>query len=530
MERPAGIVRKLAAVFAAFAAAVLIAVCAPAGGKEVHAAGNATIKSAMIQGTNVVVTSTSAAVPPADDGLFHLYAQFPFQVGAQGVEVASAPAGPAANFAFALNFNTANNNLFKKFTIVAIQGGVPTPVSNSMYITNPEAIAAHTAGRRDGGKKGLLPAAERFHVSKLSNYGIKQITYNVPLGRLTSGGGVPFNYNGKTYNFNAAVVGEYDWLVPNMNAQGLQISLILLNDLSANATLIHPLSRDSLGQNYYAFNTADQAGCELFEAATAFLAQRYSNNGRGTVDNWIIGNEVNARSPWHYMTPGAGIDTFTYEYSKALRLAYNAIKSQNANARVYACVDQEFAAADSALHYPGRALLEKLNLYMRMEGNIGWDVAVHPYNVPLTNPLVWTMPATPYANHTQASRYVTMANIDVFTDFMCMPTMLSPNGQVKSILCSEVGYPSNLGEDMQAAAAVYGYMQAMANQHIDGFILSREMDHIAEIQQGLATGILNVNGTPKKAMTWYMTADTAATQAAASAVIGAPIASLLTPR
>jgi hypothetical protein len=83
---------------------------------------------------------------------------------------------------------------------------------------------------------------------------------------------------------------------------------------------------------------------------------------------------------------------------------------------------------------------------------------------------------------------------------------------------------------MQAAAAVYGYMQAMANQHIDGFILSREMDHIAEIQQGLATGILNVNGTPKKAMTWYMTADTAATQAAASAVIGAPIASLLTPR
>lgn len=121
---------------------------------KVHAAETATLNSALIQGNQVVVSGTSSV--KSDDGILHLYAQETFQAGAQGVEVAQAPVG-TARFSFPLNKNTATSNLFKKFTIVAIKNGVPTPVSNSVYITNPEAAATHTTARRDGGIKGMLP-------------------------------------------------------------------------------------------------------------------------------------------------------------------------------------------------------------------------------------------------------------------------------------------------------------------------------------------------------------------------------------
>ena len=55
------------------------------------------------------------------------------------------------------------------------------------------------------------------------------------------------------------------------------------------------------------FNTVDQAGLEKLEAVAAFLGQRYSGTGHGTVDNWIVGNEVNARNEWNYMDPAAGL-------------------------------------------------------------------------------------------------------------------------------------------------------------------------------------------------------------------------------
>ena len=137
---------------------------------EMKAARAATLNSAVIQGNQVVVTGTASVV--SEDGILHLYAQNPYESGAQGVEVAQAPNG-TATFTFSLNKNSANSNLFKKFTIVAIQNGVPTAVSNSVYITNPEACATHSAARRDGGIKGILPASQLLNANYLKELGVQ---------------------------------------------------------------------------------------------------------------------------------------------------------------------------------------------------------------------------------------------------------------------------------------------------------------------------------------------------------------------
>ncbi len=394
------------------------------------------VTSALIKGGNVVVQAAGSAAPVSDDGLLHLFAQEVYHVGAQGTEVAQAPAAANATFSFALNKNSAGSNLRKKFTVMVKQGGVLVPAGTSRYITNPEACAGHTVGRSDGGKKGILPAAALIGKDNgLRDLGIKQCTYNVLLGSLCSGGGVPYQYNGKTYQFNAGIVGQFDYLVPVLNSQGIQLTFILLNNRVGDQTLIHPSARGGRS-NYYAYNVADAAGVERLEAAASFLAQRYSNTGHGKVDNWVIGNEVNARGMWHYMNTG-DINVFTSEYSKAFRIFYNAIKAENGNARVYTCVDQQWARASSGTYFSGQAFLTTFNAQMVSEGNIDWHVAAHPYNVPLTSPLAWGN--NKYITHDQASPYITMQNIEVLTDFMCQPAFKAPNGQVRSIILSEVG-------------------------------------------------------------------------------------------
>lgn len=522
--------RKLRDVLLCAAAVVLAAFVLT--GFDTEAAGSVAASSAVIQGSNVVVTVSAPSVPSTDDGLYHLVATDVNGQAAAGTEVAYAAAGKSAQFVFPLNYNTSSSNLYKKFAVTVNQGGVRNVVSNEIYIQNPEALARHTAARRDNGKKGLLPESTLLHSGTLAASGIKQITYNMNVGDVLSGTGMNYTYNGKTYSFSSAAIGQLDDLVPLMNNQGIQVSIILLNNWTGAGAYVHPYSRDNTAQNYYMFNTVDQASVEKLEALASLLGERFSGNGHGTVDNWIVGNEVNARSPWNYMSASMDEAYFTSEYAKSFRIFYNGIRSQNANARIFTCVDQEYAQADSALHYAGQTWLVLFSQTISATGNIDWNVAVHPYDFPLYDPNVWAQ-TTNYptkVNHTQSSAYVTMANIDVFTDFMCTPAMRSPSGAVRHIICSEQGYNSTAGEQIQAAAVVYAYLQAVNNRYIDGFVLSREQDHAVEVAQSLAFGIRNVNTTPKLALQWYKTAESTETQAAASAVIGTPITSLLTVR
>ena len=494
------------------------------------AATNAvTISSVVIQGNNVVVTATGAAA--TDDGLYHLYAQDPAMSGVQGTEVAKTAAGATAVFTFPLGNNTASSMLYKKFTVVGVSSGALKDLSNDMYILNPEAVATHTVARSDNGKKGLLPAAETIQdTNTLKAMGVKQISYNLPVGDMISGGGVNYTYNGKTYSFNSAIVGQYDLIVPKMNASGIQVNLILLCGANSGI-LIHPQSR-GVAANYYMFNTVDQAGLEELEAVASFLGQRYSGTGHGTVDNWIVGNEVNARNEWNYMNPAAGLAGFAKAYADELRVFYNGIKSQNANARIYAATDQEWMSDNAALHYGSQEFLTQLNAQITSEGNFDWSLASHPYNFPLYEPNTLTSKAQ--VTHTQSTRYITMSNIDVLTDFMCQSQFLNPAGQVRSISLTEVGFTSSAAmgsnEAMQAADIVYAINQANVNQHIDGIIINRQRSDASEIAQGLDYGLIGTNGVAKQAYSWFVTAESAGTIAAASAVLGKDIVSNLTVR
>ncbi|MBQ3790670.1 MAG: hypothetical protein II800_07035 [Lachnospiraceae bacterium] len=505
---------------------------------QAQAAGRTvTITSCVIQGGNVVVSAAASQVPAAADGVYYLYADEVYQDGPVGQVVATAPAGASAQFAFPLNNGTAENNLMRKFIVAVKQGSGMVQVSDEHYITNPEAIATQTSRRNDHGIKGILP--HFAEASTFKDLGVAQMVYNLYLGDIVGPSADPalptieFPYCGAVYQFNTAEIAKYDAFVKWCSGNGFQLTMTIINNkTSRNADLIHPMSRDGHVCPGYAMNTKEPGGTAHLKAIATFLAARYSGtDGHGQVDNWVIGNEVNARTEWYHMS-SANLELNVSEYVKAFRIFYNGIKSVNANARVYNSIDQEWGRKSNPGCFLSREYLDRFTYYMSREGNIDWGLSFHPYNSPLYDPYAWNQPSV-WVRQDASTPYITIENIDVLTSYMSQPAYLAPNGQVRSISLSEIGYTSSFGEDLQAASIVYAYLMAASNPHIDAFILFREMDDAHEMQSHIAQGLKRTDGSLKPAYACYKalgTGNAASAKAIATQVIGQDVQTLVSQR
>ncbi|MCD8037694.1 MAG: DUF5722 domain-containing protein [Lachnospiraceae bacterium] len=461
-----------------------------------------TINSCLIAGDTVTLTAFGT-VPASDDGVYYLFELKPYQteVGARTDYCAAAPAAETATFTTPLDYGKTGNKLYSRFVVTTLQGGVFVPVRNEMYITNPEALATKTTGYPVRSKKGLT--ADWRYSDELSDLGVGYAAYELDISRFCTGGGTNYTYNGKTYSFNSSVVSEYDIVCQKFANEGCNVVMVIKNSFNAaTADLILPTARVA-GKNCYAMNTAEQGGAEKIEALMSFLAERYSGS-KGTIHTWIIGNEINNNSPWHY-AGDMDAQTFSAQYAKEFRLCYNAIKSQNAGARVYINIDQRWNFTDGTPNqYAGRTVLDSFAENISQTGNIDWGLSLHPHPVPLYNCQFWNMPAGYAAmnliDHTDNSKMVNPMNVDVVTNHMTQASMLAPDGNVRHIRISEMGFTSYnatypTDETIQAAAMVYAYKLTSSNPFIEGVIIHRQVDNASEVaNDGMAVGIRTESG------------------------------------
>lgn len=411
-------------------------------------------------------------------------------------------------FSVNLNHKSASSRLFSKFVIAVLVDGKYVDISRGHYITNPEAVAKYTAPNPTASSiKGLIVDPAKIAGSEIEDLGVKHAAYNIPVGYIlgqTSNPTYPtvyYEYNGKTYAFNGLRIAEFDNIFKSLSNKGVIITAVILNDKNgAYPQLIHPNANGGSAP-YYMFNAANEAGCEYLEAVATFLANRYSGSGRGKISNWVIGNEINARQAWNYMDY-TSVEAYSQEYAKAFRIFYNGIKSVNAGANVYISLDQlwnrNLSSTDA---YDAKDVLDAFNAEISLKGNIDWGLAHHPYPVPLTWPKFWAMPSNYKAMNLVRNNvdtpYITVQNIHVLTDYMNRAEMLNPDGQVRSIALTEVGFGSDHGEELQAAAFAYAYKIVSNNQHIDMFVLNKQADMAEEIAQGLSMGINRTDGSHK---------------------------------
>ena len=155
-------------------------------GLQVSAAGNITINNCLITGNQVAVTAYGANVA-SDDGNYYLFALQPYEVaiGARTDFCDVRPKAEGVIYMTPLNLNTAASKLYCRFQVAVLRGGQFVPVSNEYYITNPEARAQYTyAYPKAASIKGLLVDPNKLRGNELSDLGVKQAAYNIPVGRL----------------------------------------------------------------------------------------------------------------------------------------------------------------------------------------------------------------------------------------------------------------------------------------------------------------------------------------------------------
>jgi hypothetical protein len=392
-------------------------------------------------GTVTYTAALSNELPVSDDGMLYLFELAPYQyhirestkvLGYKSMQQLEA----MPSFTFPVNFKQQDTKLYSKFAMGIKSGGVLHMVTEPTYITNPEELAWNTLKRYPRNKKSTQ--------------------------------GEEFNNIFMDGTFGPQVAWKFK-------------TLQVLNTGDSRA-LTHPMARKEARRidskkikkpMYYMFNASDEEGVRTL----ATMMEYYVANSKGG-ENWIIGNEVNTRL-WNYMA-WTDWDTYIKEYTQVFRVMYNAIMSTNANARVYVCIDQiwdrNFTPSDKEYYQymDGKDFLEKFQSLMKLEGDINWGVAQHPYTNPMGYAKFWDMSGCKdgsiYAAQVAAGEIVTFQNLSVLTDFMRTPAMLDADGNVRHIILSEIGLSNKQGSETQAAALCASYAAVMDNPYIDEII------------------------------------------------------------
>jgi len=390
---------------------------------EANAKGTSvSAKCLLADASTVQFSAKLSSAPKTDDGILYLYQlktyEYAIPAGAQPIANCAASTNPVMSFA--LGGREANGRLYAKYVLAAKQGGAVVMLGSPQYISNPEVLATHT--HREARPAKTTVGAE-----------LTNLTING-----SGEGNMPTGFCKRTIQ----VLCKGGTTVTNPKA------------IAADT---HPVTP----QNFM-LNAATDAGIEgLVRDMT-----NYASNGAG--QDFIIGNEVNERM-WNYMA-WTSWDDFMREYAQAFRVCYTAIKSCNAEAKVYISLDQNWNRNRPTSHQEyysyidGQDFLKKFAGIMNDGGNIDWDLAIHPYTVPLTYAKFWDMSGAAdgsyCAKQIKNNSMMSFQNMTVVTNYMAKAEMLNRSGKMRDIIINEFGVSTAQGEDIQAAALCAASLRA----------------------------------------------------------------------
>lgn len=353
-----------------------------------------------------------------------------------------------------------------------------TRASGTSYVSAPEKTSANQAAYFvPATKKGL----QTTNIQELTQTKSKTAFFNLPVSILLANNAerVPYKYNGKTYYFNK--IGGYTQLVRQCNQKGIQVTVQIMLDWSSATKSLTASGAKGSRAAYYAWNTKNAAAREKMEALFSFTAELFSANDC-YVSNWILGNEINTYSVWHYPGNMSKAEYIT-NYSESFRSLYNAVRSKRASSKVFLCVDhywnmtvQGYAAKDVV-----DSVAKKLNTIQK---GVNWNLAYHAYPYPLTDCRFWSGKNSNYLTNRADSPIISLNNLSALTSYI-----RRTYGANTRILLSEQGFTSTVGQDAQAAAVALGYYIAACNPMVDAFIIRSYQDESHEMAQGLAMGI-----------------------------------------
>jgi hypothetical protein len=386
---------------------------------------------------------------------------------------------------------------YDKFITIARSAGSSTVLGPARFVDDVQFLGSNDQSYpAAAGKKGLQVRM----TDDAEVLGVQHAAINARLDRLMlkefALGAIKFSSGGRTFYFDASVVRALDSSVKPLSDNGALVTLILTlhQDSRPNSAwpmLVHPDAEVGRG-TVYAFNTVTSEGVVYFTAAMEFLGQRYSraDHEYGRVVGYIVGNEIDAQETWYNMGRKP-LAAFLRDYSRALRIAWQAARKAYTNVRVYISLThywtQSIKPDDPEYAYKPRDLVGALADLTARNGDFPWAVAYHPYPENAFDPAFWNDET---ATSDVDTIRITFKNIEVLPRYLAQ-NRLRYRGQPRRIILSEQGFHSADYTDaplrLQAAAYAYAYYKLKLTGGIDAFILHRHVDHQRE--GGLRLGL-----------------------------------------
>lgn len=459
---------------------------------------SAVIKSCKILSnkTKVQVKARIPARVKSQDGYYYLFASAPASTKLANKPLAKAAKKSSVTFTASLSSRSSSKyKLQSRFQVAVKVKGKYKAISKEKYISNPEILASSTLPFIKGDSKKGLQFAESLPdaISLGSNYCL----FNVYITELMQPSGLKYKYKGKTYNFNRARFEALGGLFAQFQNAGMNLSVeFLLPWVDGQTDLIHPAARSRGAHNYYAWNISSQTARDKYEALFSCLAEWFNGkNGYGYINNYLIGNEVNAFDQWHY-TGSSSLGTNADLYADTYQVVYTAVKSQCKNARISICLDHSWNVDAPGKLHSSRSFLDRFATRLKKYGSPNFTIAYHAYPIPLTQADFWNNPAQQVKDST-SSPYITMENIQYLTKYV-----KAKYGAKTRIMLTEQGFSSHgtNGEKKQAAAIAYAFYKAEFNGMIDCIIFRSQADAQVEIDSdNLHMGLWTVGMGRKKA-------------------------------
>lgn len=391
-------------------------------------------------------------------------------------------------------FENERDRIASRFAIVSGEGANRNLLTYPHWVTELKEAAEREMPRlRPSNLKGIGGVvSEKLPIwdEDFQDLGITAATVNFLLSKelfYTGEDAIRFSYQGRTWQFNPAIVGEWDRTIQELTKRSIVVTAILLIEPD-NDLLAHPLRAEN--GIYAMVNLTTQEATDTFRAVVAFLADRYSQPDKlhGWITHWILFNEVDSAWIWTNMGEQP-MELFMEHYHRALRLAWLEVRRYNPTAEVFISLTNAWdVEPQEPLHtYAPRAMMDRLARYSLRAGDFAWGIAYHPYPESIFHQRTWNDTGAKFRYNTPK---ITPKNLEVLSSYLHQKQFLY-EGKVRTLLLSEQGFhtPDYTKESFtdQAAAIAYTWKKMEAIGIVESFHFHRWVDH--PLEGGLLLGL-----------------------------------------
>lgn len=323
------------------------------------------------------------------------------------------------------------------------------------------------------GIPGGVDESRYAYTDSTGTHGLSHAFLNADLDKMIFrtpvAGAEAFSFEGNTYYFNFSNLESF---IQYCNSQGLTCNIqfmLVWNGSPDTAWLVEPQARvpGVNGFNMYAMDVSGE-GRQAYRAFWRALMQWCAARGYH-IDDFILGNEVNAPNTWNYFGT-TDVNTCTEKYAISFLDMYQAVREYTNVSRCSICLDHSWTWDNGGTSIGTKAFMDNFHTKVTaLNGGIpvDWCLSMHLWPARLDWATIWKpWNGLKLATNSINTFYVDGSNLKIMTDYI-----KNTFGASHRVMMTEQGFVRNQGDQVQAASLAYTYYACLYDDMVDSFIL-----------------------------------------------------------